>query len=154
MLDSYLLFFDRWLPTDIYTLSLHDALPILQAATGAPDALLEALADRSEEVRAAAAASLGKVRDPRALPPLVGRLSDPAEPVRRAASEALQSFGPVAVPALVDLLERGTPGAQVKGLEALAAIGDPSALEAITRAALPPLPPAAPADPPAKDEAP
>ena len=129
-------------------------LGTMQAATGAPDALLEALADRSEEVRAAAAASLGKVRDPRALPPLVARLSDPAEPVRRAASEALQSFGPVAVPALVDLLERGTPGAQVKGLEALAAIGDPSALEAITRAALPPLPPAAPADPPAKDEAP
>ncbi|HEU4401470.1 MAG TPA: VWA domain-containing protein [Candidatus Polarisedimenticolia bacterium] len=109
-------------------------------AAGAAERLLAALADRSPDVRAAAAGSLGKIREPRAVGTLVGLLTDPDAAPRRAASEALQSFGPAAVPALLDDLDRAAPQAQVPILAVLAAIGDARALEAITRRALPPPP--------------
>jgi VWFA-related protein len=109
-------------------------------AGAAAEPLLRALEDRSPEVRAAAAASLGRIRDPRAIPALVGLLGDPDGRTSRAALEALQGFGPAAVPALIGTLERGRPSAQVDALRALAAIGDARAIQAITRLALPPPP--------------
>ena len=102
--------------------------------------LLQALTDGSSEVRAAAATSLGQIRDPRAIPGLVRLLGEPDEKTGRAASEALQGFGPAAVEELLAVLERGGPGAQMKALRTLAEIGDARATGAMTRLALPPPP--------------
>ncbi len=52
--------------------------------------LIAALQDPAYEVRAAAAKSLGKIADPRAIDPLQQLLRDNYSPVRNAAAEALQ----------------------------------------------------------------
>ncbi len=52
--------------------------------------LIAALQDPAHEVRAAAAKSLGKIADPRAIDPLQQLLRDNYSPVRNAAAEALQ----------------------------------------------------------------
>jgi len=76
------------------------ALPI----EGASTALLAALDDRSLPVRVASAASLARIREPAAIEPLVAMLREPIEGDRVAAGEALLSFGPAAVPALLTAL--------------------------------------------------
>jgi simple sugar transport system ATP-binding protein len=56
----------------------------------AVEPLLAALQDEAFEVRAAAAKSLGKIKDPRAIKPLEELLRDNMSPVRDAGAEALQ----------------------------------------------------------------
>ncbi len=56
----------------------------------AVEPLIAALQDEAFEVRAAAAKSLGKIKDPRAIDPLQELLRDNMSPVRDAAAEALQ----------------------------------------------------------------
>jgi VWFA-related protein len=106
----------------------------------AADALLRAVGDRSAEVRAAAAGGLGRVRDPRAIAPLTALLEENDEGVRRAAAQALTGFGGEAVPALLEVLERGGEEARVKAISVLASSRDPRAIEAILRLARPPAP--------------
>jgi VWFA-related protein len=130
-------------------------------AAGAAGPLLEALGDRSPEVRGAAALALGRIRDPRAIEPLVRLLSSRYEVVGHSAAEGLYTFGPAAVPALIESLghprARGRAGGggedgRIKTLDVLAAIGDVRAIAAITDLAKPPRPPATTADgsPPAR----
>ena len=109
-------------------------------AEGAGDALLHALSDRSLPVREAATVSLGRIREPRALPQLVALLREPNLGLREAASAGLQAFGPAAVPALLDELERPGDASRIETLDVLASIGDARAVEAIERLAAPPPP--------------
>ena len=109
---------------------------------GAPAALLAALDDRSPPVRAAAAAALVRIREPAAIDPLVAMLREPIEGDRVAASEALLSFGPPAVPALLAALDGAATHEQSEILNVLAGIADPRAAAAVIAAALPPAPPA------------
>ena len=108
---------------------------------GAPAALLAALDDRSAPVRAAAAAALGRIREPRAIEPLVAMLREPIEGDRVAAGEALLSFGPAAVPALLAALAGAAAHQQSEILNVLAGIADPRAAAAVAAAAMPPAPP-------------
>ncbi len=129
-------------------------------ASGAAEPLLEALGDRSPEVRGAAALALGRIRDPRAIAPLVQLLSSRYEVVGHSAAEGLYTFGPAAVPALIEALGHprargravGGEDGRIKALDVLAAIGDVRAIAAITDLAKPPRPPAMMADgsPPAR----
>jgi VWFA-related protein len=122
---------------------------------GASDPLLAALGDRSPEVRGAAALALGRLREPRAIEPLVQLLYSSYDVVARSAAEGLQTFGPAAVPALLEALgrprSRGRDGASeeeacVKAIDLLAAIGDARAVDAIADLARPPRPASASAD--------
>jgi VWFA-related protein len=108
---------------------------------GAPAGLLAALDDRSAPVRAAAAMALGRIREPRAIEPLVAMLREPIESDRVAAGEALLSFGPTAVPALLAALDGAGAHQQSEILNVLAGIADPRAAAAVVVAAMPPAPP-------------
>jgi HEAT repeat protein len=92
-------------------------------------------------VRAAAAAALGRIREPAAIDPLVAMLREPMEGDRVAASEALLSFGSAAVPGLLAALDGAGPHAQSEILNVLAGIADPRAVAAVVAAAMPPAPP-------------
>jgi VWFA-related protein len=109
---------------------------------GGADALLGALGDRAPEVRGAAAGSLGRLREPRAIDPLVAMLSARDLGERSSAAEGLRTIGAPAVPALLDALERAAPARQLEMLPLLADIGDARALEAIDRLSQPAPPPA------------
>jgi Ca-activated chloride channel homolog len=109
---------------------------------GGADALLGALGDRAPEVRGAAAISLGRLREPRAIDPLVAMLARSDLGERSAAAEGLRTIGPPAVPALLDMLEHAGPERQVEMLPLFADIGDARALDAIDRLSQP-APPAA-----------
>ncbi|MGH9750346.1 MAG: VWA domain-containing protein, partial [Candidatus Polarisedimenticolia bacterium] len=106
---------------------------------GGAEALLRALDDRAAEVRAAAAVALGKMREPRALPALAGLLGDPSGVARHGAEEALQAFGPAAVPAVLATLESDGE-ARLHAIAILGRIGDPRAIGPLTVLALPPAP--------------
>jgi HEAT repeat protein len=74
---------------------------------GAPavPALIQALGDGWDDVRAAAAEALGNLGDPQAIPALIKALGDYWYDVRRAAAEALGKLGdPQAIPALIQAL--------------------------------------------------
>jgi VWFA-related protein len=116
---------------------------------GSSDLLLEALGDRSPEVRAAAALALGRLREPRAIEPLVQLLYSSYDSVGRSAAEGLRTFGPAAVPTLIEALgrprARGRAGtleeeACVKAIDVLADIGDARAVDTIAGLARPPRP--------------
>jgi V8-like Glu-specific endopeptidase len=101
-------------------------------------ALLVALSDRSGDVRADAARALSmlghSVRDPRLNGALLKALRDRSTPVRAEAAVGLgvlrepQAFDP-----LVSLLRSGRRNLQVAAARALADLGDPRALGALTR---------------------
>src|SRR2546428_12727270 len=67
---SFFFFFNDTATTEIYTLSLHDALPIslgLIKDRRAVDGLIAALRDRDGSVRTIAAEALGRIGDPKAI---------------------------------------------------------------------------------------
>jgi len=117
-------------------------------AEGAGDALLVALNDRDAAVRQTAAVSLGRIREPQAITPLVAMMQTSDLGTRLAAAEGLQAFGPAAVPDLVAALEAppmagsNAVEGRIATLGVLAQIGDARAIEAMIRLAAGPPPPA------------
>jgi len=68
--------------------------------------LLRALRDEDENVRAVAAASLGKLRYSKAAPQLVRALADKSERVQSHAELALENIGEEAIPAVMEGAKR------------------------------------------------
>jgi HEAT repeat protein len=83
-------------------------------------------------------ARLGASRDPRAVEPLLGALSDEDEPLldeRSRAAEALGELGdPRAVAPLIEALDVGNSLLRFSAAEALGRLGDTRAVEPLTRA--------------------
>lgn len=93
------------------------------AARGKVDALVKALTHPDAKIRSEAAEALGKLRDPRAIEPLVAACGDDVLDVRHSAMWALGNIGePAAIPALVAFMREGSDRASW----ALAAIGEPA----------------------------
>jgi len=100
---------------------------VIDPVAVAVPALRAVLGDASAAVRAAAAASLGRM-GPAAgvIPDLVGLLADADETVRGQAAEALGQVGvgdPATVPALAGLLEDPSPAIRAAAAKALGALG-------------------------------
>jgi len=89
---------------------------------------LAALDEPRELVRLRAAQLLGKLGDRRAIPDLIDRLNDEIYDVRYAAEDALVKFGQPSRAPLRDAYRHATPRAQPYILEALAKLGDETAL--------------------------
>ncbi len=100
------------------------------------DALLNLVETSDPDVRKFVVDILGDIKDPRAVPALIGRLGDEDENVRVASAEALGKIrDPRAVDALVACLTRYDQGwLDYAAAEALGAIGDDRALEPLLAA--------------------
>ena len=99
---------------------------LVKIGTPAVPALIQALRDRSENVRFAAAEALGKLGDPQAVPALIQALGDSDWYVRRAAAEALVKIGTPAVPALIRALGDSDSDVRAVAAWALVKIGTPA----------------------------
>jgi len=100
---------------------------IARPALAAPriEEVEDALAhDRSYKVRVDAALVLGRLRQTRSIPALIGALKDGNTAVRASAAQSLGRIGsPIAKDALVKVLSDPTPVARRAAKEALAALG-------------------------------
>lgn len=86
--------------------------------------LVDILRDPDAQLRAAAAAALGKVEDPRSTAALVELMRDPDDLVRWAAVQGLRASGDEsAVEALIDALNDEDPHFREQAIEALGRIG-------------------------------
>ncbi len=90
--------------------------------------LQEALSDRDENVRAAAARSLGMLGAVEAIPLLIERLHDTTV-VRVGAADALAMLGAVAIPALTQALEDDDANVRAAASEALGTSKEEAAVE-------------------------
>jgi len=97
-------------------------------------ALVQALGDPVEDIRAAAVRTLGELRAPATLDPVVGRLDDESPLVRRQAIEALGCFADRrTAPILRALLAEHEVEVLREALRALAATRDPDAEADVSR---------------------
>ena len=83
---------------------------------------------RTPKRRERAAFVLGLMHRPRAVPPLVAALGDPAKDVRERSADALGAFGEPALGPLLDVLDDGVEEAQRWALRALGLMADPRAV--------------------------
>jgi HEAT repeat protein len=98
------------------------------------DPLLEVLGNRSEtpSIRGAAARSLGRLKEERAIPLLVEALHDESEYVRTSAASALAIFKKnEVVEALIGALGDPSEMVRLMAIESLARLRDPRAIEAL-----------------------
>lgn len=95
------------------------------------DEWLRALDSADSSWRREACKRLGRYADPKAVEPLIRRLSDDDWLVRLAACQALIALGTVAVEPLIGRLQDGDGAARASACEALAGLGDVRAVEAI-----------------------
>jgi HEAT repeat protein len=89
--------------------------------------LLRVLESPNPAARACAAKVLGKLRDRRAVEPLLKALGDPVESVRRQVGEALTAFGGSLTDRLLRALEEKNPLTRRTAACVLAELGDPRA---------------------------
>jgi HEAT repeat protein len=94
----------------------------------AVEPLCKALKDPDNNVRKAAAESLGHIGDARAVEPLVGALRAIDDGVRKAAAEALSKIGTPAVEPLCETLRSSWRMARVEAAKTLGKIGDARAV--------------------------
>ncbi len=106
------------------------------AAMRAPriDLILGALADRSAEVRAAAALALAAHPEPAAIPDLTRALGDEDNLVSTLCVNALISIGKECVPALLEAYPGENQRGRIQIMRALAAIRDPGAIAVMLKA--------------------
>jgi HEAT repeat protein len=90
--------------------------------------LLKMLHDPDLAVRQCAALALKEQPTPEAIPALIAAIDDLDRMLSRLAADALISLGEAAVPALIELLEKGTPRAKGEAARTLALIGDRQAI--------------------------
>jgi len=90
--------------------------------------LLKSLQDPEIEVRQCAVLALKERPIPKAIPALIVAMDNPDRLLSRLAADALISVGESALPALIDVLEKGTPRAKGEAARALALIGDKEAI--------------------------
>ncbi|GAG90496.1 unnamed protein product, partial [marine sediment metagenome] len=90
------------------------------------------LADEDPGVVMRAAAVLGESGDARAAPPLIDMLEHKDPSLRFVVSKALIHLGPIAVPALIDILNQTNPTVISATVEILAKIGDDRAVEPLS----------------------
>jgi HEAT repeat protein len=96
--------------------------------------LVARLADEDAQVRQAAAAALGSLKDAKAVDPLIARLTDDNPQVRWTAAEALGSLGDAkAVDPLIARLTDDSPRIQDYVAYALGRIGQADGLQALER---------------------
>ena len=105
------------------------AATLLGSAAGADrtPALAALLADRSADVRGAAARALGKAGDPAAVTPLLTALTGARALPLGIVGMALLDLGTPVLPALRTALTDGSPAAQALAAEVLGVQGDPQA---------------------------
>lgn len=90
--------------------------------------LVEAIADKNEEIRLMAAGALKRIKDPAGIEPLIRALKEPMKWLPARIAEVLVALGPPAVPALLAGLQ--DPDPEFKGyiIEILGEIGDKGSL--------------------------
>lgn len=93
--------------------------------------LLQALQDPEAAVRQCAALGLRLHPAEENIAPLVAALNDPDPLVVSLAEDALEAVGAAAVPALLEVWEKGSPAVRLAAVRTLAAIGDPRAIPAL-----------------------
>jgi HEAT repeat protein len=101
------------------------------------DSYIRILTDHSMAVvdRRRAASALGTYKDPKAVLPLIGALSDKNDFIRRQALESLKQIqDPRAVPAFINALSDHDPGLRIDAIWALGVVKDPIAIPAIIKA--------------------
>jgi HEAT repeat protein len=89
---------------------------------------LKILHDPDRMVRQCAALALKEQPTPESIPALIAAIDDQDRMLSRLVADALISLGEAAVPALIELLEKGTPRAKGEAARALALIGDRQAI--------------------------
>ncbi|PWH15938.1 MAG: hypothetical protein DDG60_04950 [Anaerolineae bacterium] len=93
--------------------------------------LVQALDDPSDEIRQCAALGLCHHPHLQAIAPLIGVLASADSMTAHLVRNALVAIGSPAVPALIELLQSGTPAARLEAVRALSEIGDPRAIPAL-----------------------
>jgi HEAT repeat protein len=96
--------------------------------------LSQSLDDPQISVRQCAAIALRYNPAPDAAPNLILALNDPDRLMARLAGDALIALDEAAVPALIEVMETGSPSARLEAARALAAIGDTRAIPILFRA--------------------
>ncbi len=100
----------------------------LSQIPAAVDPLIEALKSGNPDMQALSAATLGRLRDARAIGALSGALRSADERVRNAAAGGLLSLGRDAVVPIIDLLSDGDAGVRFYAASILGMLGDPRAI--------------------------
>jgi HEAT repeat protein len=108
---------------------------------------IDALKDEDPRIRQTAAEILGRLKDPRAIGPLIVALPDEDPEVNKAVFEALKSFpgweksdaAKSLVPKLIEALRDENPWVRLSAAEALGKIKDPRAVEPLIAALKDPL---------------
>ena len=95
-----------------------------QQLKAAVPALVAALKDKNEILRARAALALGNIDPVVVIGPMVAALNDVAWSVRVSAAYALAQAGPAAVPALIQALKSDNSRARIGAIDALRDIGN------------------------------
>jgi HEAT repeat protein len=96
-----------------------------------PALLRRALGDPDPDVRLCAALGLRRRPSPEAIPDLAQRLDSGDRLLARLAADALIAAGSASTPALLQVMENGSPAARLEAVRALAGIGDTSAIPAL-----------------------
>ncbi len=93
--------------------------------------LIAALEDENIYVQAKAIKSLGQIKDPRAIEPLIGKLRKGKGIIAKTTIEALVKIGEPAVPPLINALKSESNSLKTGVAKILGQIGDPRAVEGL-----------------------
>jgi HEAT repeat protein len=104
---------------------------LAELGPAAVDALILALRDERADVRRLAALTLGRIRDERAITPLIGALADPEPDVLSAAAGSLVAMGDAVVAPVAQKLRSGGTAERYYTAELLGILGGPDARAAL-----------------------